>query len=546
MPMSFGPVGRRPFSAMNDLPLPTLVVTDGALLGYIFTAEIYTPSGSVIRVATIEFATFDTDSLPSTPFSGTLETPIKFHRAIIDGSRIGGMSSGYSELVINNSDGEYDSYANLLDGARVICKFGARGSSFNSFVTIYDGLADGAATVDEETLTLHLYDDNKRLDIPAQPNVYGGTGTTDGDANVKSKRKPVWLGTCANVSVPLIDATYLVYQLHDGQIAGVSYVYDRGVSLAANDVPDFANYAALIAATVTPGRYATCLALGLIRLGAKPDGVVTVTANGAMSNGLIATFPTAGVLFRDAASMMHYLISISSANIVVDAASVITLKAAQSAATGYYIGPDDNKTLRQAIDEISNGILAWAGFRRDRVFDMGLVALPTSTYAGSYTDKDFFILKQLPLPSGMSPPPYRIRAAYSRNWTIQSDIDAALDATTQTLRKDPYSIAISTDTVTSAAIQAAHPQAKDIDVWPSFFVDSADAVAFTNAVLVLFGGATRILCEIALPVDAYALNLGQSIQVTDDRFGLSGGKALTIVSIDDNTIEETSYVQGFG
>lgn len=546
MPMSFGPVGRRPFSAMNDLPLPTLVVTDGALLGYIFTAEIYTPSGSVIRVATIEFATFDTDSLPSTPFSGTLETPIKFHRAIIDGSRIGGMSSGYSELVINNSDGEYDSYANLLDGARVICKFGARGSSFNSFVTIYDGLADGAATVDEETLTLHLYDDNKRLDIPAQPNVYGGTGTTDGDANVKSKRKPIWLGTCANVSVPLIDATYLVYQLHDGQIAGVSYVYDRGVSLAANDVPDFANYAALIAATVTPGRYATCLALGLIRLGAKPDGVVTVTANGAMSNGLIATFPTAGVLFRDAASMMHYLISISSANIVVDAASVITLKAAQSAATGYYIGPDDNKTLRQAIDEISNGILAWAGFRRDRVFDMGLVALPTSTYAGSYTDKDFFTLKQLPLPSGMSPPPYRIRAAYSRNWTIQPDIDAALDATTQTLRKDPYSIAISTDTITSAAIQAAHPQAKDIDVWPSFFVDSADAVAFTNAVLVLFGGATRILCEIVLPIDAYALNLGQSIQVTDDRFGLSGGKALTIVSIDDNTLEETSYVQGFG
>lgn len=542
----FTPFGRRPFSTMNDLPLPAVVAVNAIAAGIIFTVDIIPVSGTTIYAATDEFATRDTDSSPNRPYAGTVERALRFHRAIIDGSKIGGMSSGYSEIVLNNQSGDYDAYANSLDGARVKVRYGARGASFDSFAVLYDGIADGAATVDEETLTLHLYDDNKRLEIPAQPSVYGGTGAIDGDANVKSKRKPIWLGTCANVSVPLIDATYLVYQLHDGQISAVSHVYDRGVELTANSTADYSSYANLIAATITPGRYATCLAVGVIRLGAKPDGVVTVTANGAVSNGYTATYTTPGVFFADVPTCVHYLLTISTANVVVDFASVIGTSGAQPAAIGYYIGPDDNKTLRQAIDEMMNGILGWAGFRRDRVFDMGLVALPTSNYAGDYTDKDFFTLKQLPPPSGVLPPPYRIRAAYSRNWTQQPDIDATVDAGTQTLRKDSYSIAISTNSSLSATIQAAHPQAQDIDVWPSHFVNSADAVSFCNAVLTLFGGATRQLFEITLQADAYALNLGQSIRVTDDRYGLSGGKALVIVSIDDDTSEEQATVQGFG
>jgi hypothetical protein len=549
MPMSFGPLGRRPYSTMNDLPLPAQITVNAALAGYIFTAEIYTVSATTIRVATDEFATLDTDSMPNTPFSGTLETGLRFHRAIIDGEKIGGMSSGYSELVINNSGGDYDTYANSLDGSRVVVKYGARGASFDTYVTLYDGLTDGEATIDEETMTLHLYDDNKRLDIPAQPSLYGGTGAIDGDANVAGKRKPVWLGTCANVSVPLIDAVNLVYQLHDGQISAVSHVYDRGVELSANSTPDYASYAALIAATITPGRFATSLAVGVIRLGAKADGLVTVSANGAVSNGLIAT-TASGTFFSDTASCMHYLLTISTANVIVDTGSVIAFKAAQSAAIGYYISADDTKTLRQALDELGYGALGWSGFRRDRSFDMGLIAIPTgsplASYTGDGTGEDFYTLKQLPLPSIMAPPPYRIRAAYSRNWTIQPDIDATVDASTQTLRKAPYSIAVSTNSSLTATIRAAHPQAQDPDVWPSFFVNSSDAVTFANATLTLFGGATRNLFEISVSATAYSSNLSNPIQVTDDRYGLSGGRALAIVSIDDDTTQEQAILQGWG
>jgi hypothetical protein len=550
MPMSFGPLGRRPYSAMNDLPLPAQITINAALVGYIFTAEIYTVSGTAIRVASDEFATLDTDSMPSTPFAGVLESGLRFHRAIVDGDKLGGMSSGYSDLVINNSGGDYDAYANSLDGSRVVVKYGARGASFDTYVTLYDGVAEGEATIDEDSMTLHLYDDNKRLDIPAQPSLYGGTGGIDGDSNVAGKRKPIWLGTCSNVTVPLIDAVNLVYQLHDGPVSGILHVYDRGVELSYNSTTDYASYAALIAATITPGRFASCVAVGVIRLGAKPDGVVTVSANGAVSNGLVATYPTSGTFFSDTASAMHYLLTISTANVVVDGGAVIALKAAQGAAIGYFIGPDDDRTIRQALDDLSYGILGYAGFRRDRSFDMGLIAIPTgsplSSYTGDGTGEDFYTLKQLPLPSVMAPPPYRIRAAYSRNWTIQTDIDATVDAGTQTLRKAPYSVAASTNSSLSTTIQAAHPQAQDPDVWPCWFVNSSDAVSFANSTLTLFGGATRNLFEMVVSADAYKLDLANPIQVTDSRYGLSGGRALAIVSIDDDTSEEQATVQGIG
>jgi hypothetical protein len=546
--MSFGWLGPRPFSTIIDRPLPAAVAALAVTSGIVFTAEIFPVTGTAIRVATEEFATGPTDSSPNTSFYGDLEKPLRYHRSIIDGSKIGGMASGYGELIIGNAGGAYDAYANTLDGAHVIVRYGQRNSSFDSFITLYDGLVDGVATADEETLTLHVYDDNKRLEIPAQPNLYGGTGGIDGDANVKGKRKPIMLGLPRNVSAPLIDAANLVYQFHDGASSFVSFVYDRALAIPSN--ADYTTYAALIAATVPPGYYSTCLALGLIRLGAKPDGTVTVTALGAVNNGLVAGAGAVGANITDTASLIHYLITISGANIVVDFGSVIATKAAQPASIGYWIGPDDNKTLRRVIDDLTYGILGWAGFRRDRTFDMGLIALPTdsplASYTGDGTGEDFFTLRQLPLPSVMSPPPYWFRAAYSNNFTIQADVDATIDALTQTLRKDPYSIASTTNVALSAAILAAHPQAQNPDVWPSWFVYSANAVAFCDATLTLFGGAARSLFEVTVQATAYSLNLSNPIQVADTRYGLSGGKALALMSIDDNTADQEAIVQGIG
>ena len=78
----------------------------------------------------------------------------------------------------------------------------------------------------------------------------------------------------------LIDADNSVYQFHGyGPIEAVTTLYERGSDFHAG-AGDFASYALLVAATIAPGTWGTCLAEGLIRLGAPQYGVITGDVRG--------------------------------------------------------------------------------------------------------------------------------------------------------------------------------------------------------------------------------------------------------------------------
>lgn len=555
MPLAFGPLSRRAISTMNDLPLVATVAAGvGAVI--IYLAEITPASGSAVRVATEQYATLVSDSRPSIPFNGTLAKAPSFKRSIKSGDGFGGMSSGFGPLHINNASGEYDSLLTTpLDGARVVVKIVWRGISYDRAITIFDGLIEGKPECDGELLIVNFKDDNKRLEIPAQPNVYGGTGGIDGDSNAKGKRKPICVGTAPNVTLQLIDAVNLVYQGHDGAMTGWAHIYDTAVELTVNATADYADYATLIGASITAGRWASCNALGIIRLGARPAGTITGTASGgAVSNGLVAGSPTSGTALTDTASIVHWFITNSGANIVVDTASILAVKAAQPAPIQYFLSADDNRTLRQVIDDLmggdKGGIGGYAGFRADRTFNIGIFTLPTGAVVGDFTEKDWYgDVKSVALPSSYAVPPKRVFAAYSRNFTQQAEVDATVDASTQTLRRDPYSIAVSNDTVTTAAIVAAYPNATDSEVLQMWFANSADAVTEANRILVLKGGAARSLFRVDLTELAFVLDVGMVMRLTDGslapRYGLGTPKSLTVVEIDNGYDDGVISVEGF-
>lgn len=104
---------------------------------------------------------------------------------------------------------------------------------------------------------------------------YAGTGGIEGPAGIKDKVKPLVIGWAKNVEPILIDADNSVYQFSAyGPIEAVSNLFERGSDFGSS-VGDYSNYAALVAASVPRGRWATCLASGLIRLGAPAYGVIT-------------------------------------------------------------------------------------------------------------------------------------------------------------------------------------------------------------------------------------------------------------------------------
>ena len=109
---------------------------------------------------------------------------------------------------------------------------------------------------------------------------YAGTSGAEGGADLKNKLKPLVIGWAKNVEPVLVDTVNNVHQLSGyGPIEEVTTLFERG-SAFSTSIGDYATYAALVAATIPPGRWGTCLAQGMIRLGAPAYGVITADVKG--------------------------------------------------------------------------------------------------------------------------------------------------------------------------------------------------------------------------------------------------------------------------
>ena len=148
----------------------------------------------------------------------------------------------------------------------------------------------GEAIVDSfeaegNTVALRLKANEEPFDANVLTLKYAGTGGVEGPTDLKGKDKPFLLGRCFNAEPVLIDAVNNVYQFSGyGPIQAVSKLYERGSEFPA-PLADYASYAALIAATVPSAQWATCLASGLIRLGAPAYGVITGDVDGDTQGG---------------------------------------------------------------------------------------------------------------------------------------------------------------------------------------------------------------------------------------------------------------------
>jgi hypothetical protein len=109
--------------------------------------------------------------------------------------------------------------------------------------------------------------------IDESQNTYAGTGGLEGPPEMRGQYKPRLVGVILNGAPYWLDGPRHIFQIHDGALAAVSAVYDRGMALTyAGDVVD------ILAAGCLPGHFITQLSGGFIRLGSNPAGLVTVDA----------------------------------------------------------------------------------------------------------------------------------------------------------------------------------------------------------------------------------------------------------------------------
>jgi hypothetical protein len=302
-----------------------------------------------------------------------------------------------------------------------------------------------------------------------------------------------------NVTPAQINATNLVYQVHDGAVNAIPAVYDFGYALPTPGTvgpdADYASYAALIAATISNGHYATCKALGLFRLGSTPAGAVTCDVQGDSGG--------TGGYVTDTASIVRRIIAVSAPLVdLVDEGSFLALTAAQGAVVGYYIGLDENKSVRQAADDLlaasgrAGASAAMACSRSSalsrRPERRSTATRPTISWTARSSGSSCRLRTTRRRSASASP----IRA--SGRCRPMSRLACRIPASNRSRRE--FSVASHSNTTLAATIAAAHLLAQDPDPITGYFSTSADAVAEADRLLTLKGGAVRALYSFTLKI----------------------------------------------
>lgn len=452
--------------------------------------------GTTLNIATEPFGTSASDTPADTWFRGRLAS-LSFRRSLNNGTDFSGVILGDGELTIDNTDGRYDDLLfQGIAGATVTIKVGKAGSPFKSWFTILSGTAR-AATFDDDLVHIQIRDDSYRLDVPLQTTLFTGSGGLEGGDAITGKPLPLLLGYGNNVAPVQLDATDLTYMITGGAMDGVFSVRDDGGELTLDT--DYATYALLVAATVAPGYCATCLAAGVIRTGSIPVGQLTASAATYRSSGKSYLSAIVRGVLEDIAGLTRF-----------DDATFTALASAYPDDHGWWYSENEAPTIAQAMTDLLGGVLGYVGFRRGGSCFVGVVDVPDADPVANYGIGKMFDLVLDALPSGLTPPSWRRRLNYFRNFTIQTTLVGSADPS--------WSQPGMTATAADATVKNDFALAQDPPPADTSMVDATAAEAEVLRQLDLVKGK-RPWRRATLPRLAITVEIGDIVELAPDRLG---------------------------
>ncbi|MFC5358264.1 hypothetical protein [Azospirillum himalayense] len=455
------------------------------------TASYQLESVETLRASDRGYRTRATDPLGVVAYPARLAEAGSIDRAVnlAPGSSAAGASWG--EIRLANTDRRYD----VLIGTRNVDGRPARlrvGRKVRDVSRGYDmdppdaSLADawrGFALpwrVDDTHLIIPLRDATYWAERPLQSSLYAGTGGYEGTAELAGLPRPKARGGTASapirgVSLVLIDPANRIYQYSDG-LGAVVTLYERGGAVFTPG-SDYPSYAALAAATVASGAYATCDALSLVKLGATAEGEITAD--------VVAAFPMAGYVSSAGLLALRTLTEDMALDPgLIDVGSFVGCAAAWPYTAGYYAaeaqqGLDTAAGLLGSIGcrlvPTRSGRLAAVSMRRLSV-GVRPAAIYTTAHIVSATPVDFG--------TPLTPPASRWRVAWGRNHTVQTtDYAAGLsDARKQALAQE-WQVA----TAPNTAVAQAYARPSDPDPVQTDLLDGTQAAAIVADLVAMFG-----------------------------------------------------------
>lgn len=265
--------------------------------------------------------------------------------------------TGRADLVIalEAVDQHKDVQAYYWPGAPVVI-YDASNLDFATMPVEFNGIVRQAShDLDTNQLTLNLEVSVQQIEKPVLYSSFTGGGGTTGMAEQIGSPKPAGFGANKNVEPVWIDSVRNIGMIDGyGNTLSIDALFEGGSAFGAR-VADYATFDALAAAidskAIAPGRWGTCVAQGLVGLGAPPVQPITVDAvfgsnrPGALINRLLT---------------VHAGIAAGS----IDTAALNALDVAVNRPVHYWTGaPREVKDLVEAIAASCNAtmLLTFAG-----------------------------------------------------------------------------------------------------------------------------------------------------------------------------------------
>jgi len=497
-----------------------------------------------IYLATMPYTSFPSDTPSNQFFSDRLEDAGLFARHMFSGGDgfSGGTTSGRSEVgygdivVVNNKPYGYDE---LLDdwitwafhGYPITIQTVADDTTqLSDAETIFTGTIEQIVSTDAlNQFTLKIHDRLADLDKPLLTSRYLGTTTSgginpgaEGNADIKDQVKPKIFGRCQNVPCVPVNVYELIYQVSDGAVNSIA-VYDGGVALTLTS--NFSTLAALRAATLVPGQYATCLALGLFRLGGKAQFEVTADV---VEGSSAASRTIAQLILK---MLTHFGMTSSDWT----AATFTALDALNSAECGIRIEGDE--TALDAISRVASQGGVWFAPNALGKYEVGRLDAPAEGDAVATFDLE----DNLDNPpqrietgdSGKGIPAYRVTVLYDRVHLVMkfSQLAGSVSAERVAYLGEEYRSV----TVEDSSVLTKYPDAPKLTITTNFATQAA-ALAEATRVLNL-RKVLRDMYAFELPAEtAEDVQIGSTVMIesADGRMGLEDGKPFIAVARQDS------------
>jgi hypothetical protein len=371
-------------------------------LVYLFESLPYDPvAGTTKKINFSRGLASEGDLVGATePYPVRLSQAYTHECSIFEDNFPGDTTISVGSATVNNIDGRFDFLLDYSwDSRQVVIKRGFSDTPYASFTTEFVGSVI-ELTADQNSLVFTLRDNSYKLIKDFQTNKYAGSGGAEGGADLRGKTKPILLGKARNLGPIWVDSVLLTAQINDGAMASVEGIYDKANSLQFYS--NYTTYAALIAANIPPGRYATSLETGFVRLGAPPVGALTVDATGMYS--------TAANLPEMARQMLLGKGGLVAGDLDVASFTQASLDAPQNFEGLFFAEPDFQvDTMLETIAEAINGY--WY------VSKTGLITLSQfkfRTPVASIRAEDLLSLGKAPSPQ----PLYSVKVNYAKNVTV--------------------------------------------------------------------------------------------------------------------------------